>query len=57
MTSKFLLSQSEAKNLYVQFGAVASVFSECVAVGKQAILTCLISHPKAIAIGTDLTKI
>ena len=37
MTFKFLLSQSESKILHVQFRAVVSVFSECVAVVEQAI--------------------
>lgn len=47
MTIKNCLSQSEQKNLRVQFGAIATVYSNCVAVGMQAIVTCLIAHPKA----------
>jgi len=47
MTLKYLLSQSEQKNLSVQFGAIASVYSNCVTLGLQAIVTILISNPKA----------
>ena len=47
MTLKYLLSQSEQKNLSIQFGAIASVYSNCVTLGLQAIVTCLINNAKA----------
>jgi hypothetical protein len=47
MTLKYLLSQSEQKNLNIQFGAIASVYSNCVTLGLQAIVTSLINNEKA----------
>lgn len=48
MTLKYLLSQAEQKNLSVQFGAISSVYSNCVTLGLQAIVTSLIGNDKAL---------
>ena len=47
MTLKWILSKSEQKNLNVQFGAVASTYSNCVTLGLCTMAFCLADHPKA----------
>jgi len=48
MTLRFLLSRAEYKDLCPQFGAIESVFSNCVLLGMRAIVTVLADEARSM---------